>query len=251
MALFGSSTQAVPEIAAVPRHIAIIMDGNGRWAKKRLLPRVAGHKRGLDAARNIVTACRQMGVEYLTLFAFSTENWRRPQDEVSFLMELFLRALESEVERLLENNIRLHVVGNRARFAPQLNERIAVAEAKTAANDGLVLTIAADYGGRWDVLQAANALLAEGATRIEEADLATRLSMAYAPEPDLFIRTGGEQRISNFLIWQLAYSELYFTDALWPDFDAKALDEAIASYRDRERRFGRTSEQLPEAQRRG
>jgi len=241
----------VPEIAAVPRHIAIIMDGNGRWAKKRLLPRVAGHKRGLDAARNIVTACRQMGVEYLTLFAFSTENWRRPQDEVSFLMELFLRALESEVERLLENNIRLHVVGNRARFAPQLNERIAVAEAKTAANDGLVLTIAADYGGRWDVLQAANALLAEGATRIEEADLATRLSMAYAPEPDLFIRTGGEQRISNFLIWQLAYSELYFTDALWPDFDAKALDEAIASYRDRERRFGRTSEQLPEAQRRG
>jgi len=251
VALFGSSTQAVPEIAAVPRHIAIIMDGNGRWAKKRLLPRVAGHKRGLDAARNIVTACRQMGVEYLTLFAFSTENWRRPQDEVSFLMELFLRALESEVERLLENNIRLHVVGNRARFAPQLNERIAVAEAKTAANDGLVLTIAADYGGRWDVLQAANALLAEGATRIEEADLATRLSMAYAPEPDLFIRTGGEQRISNFLIWQLAYSELYFTDALWPDFDAKALDEAIASYRDRERRFGRTSEQLPEAQRRG
>ncbi|TDR73839.1 undecaprenyl pyrophosphate synthetase [Paludibacterium purpuratum] len=251
MALFGSSTQAVPPVAAVPRHVAIIMDGNGRWAKKRLLPRVAGHKRGLDAARNVVTACRKLGVEYLTLFAFSTENWRRPQDEVSFLMELFLRALESEVGRLLENNIRLRVVGNRERFAPSLVERIAAAEARTAGNSGLVLTIAADYGGRWDVLQAVNTLLAEGATQIDEAALSERLTMAYAPEPDLFIRTGGEERISNFLIWQLAYSELYFTDELWPDFDADSLDRAIASYRERERRFGRTSEQLPEAQRRG
>ncbi|WP_133682649.1 isoprenyl transferase [Paludibacterium purpuratum] len=249
--MFGSSTQAVPPVAAVPRHVAIIMDGNGRWAKKRLLPRVAGHKRGLDAARNVVTACRKLGVEYLTLFAFSTENWRRPQDEVSFLMELFLRALESEVGRLLENNIRLRVVGNRERFAPSLVERIAAAEARTAGNSGLVLTIAADYGGRWDVLQAVNTLLAEGATQIDEAALSERLTMAYAPEPDLFIRTGGEERISNFLIWQLAYSELYFTDELWPDFDADSLDRAIASYRERERRFGRTSEQLPEAQRRG
>jgi undecaprenyl diphosphate synthase len=237
-------------VSSVPRHIAIIMDGNGRWAKKRLLPRVAGHKRGLDAAREIVTACRKHGVEYLTLFAFSTENWRRPQDEVSFLMELFLRALESEIERLDKNNIRLRVVGNRERFNPALIERIALAEAKTAGNDGLVLTIAADYGGRWDVMQAVNALIAEGAQQIDERDLAGRLSMAYAPEPDLFIRTGGEQRISNFLVWQLAYTELYFTDGLWPDFDAAELDKAIASYQQRERRFGRTSEQLPEAQRR-
>lgn len=251
MSLFGSSTQIVPEVGTVPRHIAIIMDGNGRWAKKRLLPRVAGHKRGLDAAREIVTACRRQGVEYLTLFAFSTENWRRPQDEVSFLMELFLRALESEIERLDANNIRLRVIGSRERFGDSLAERIASAEARTAGNDGLVLTIAADYGGRWDVLQAANALLAEGVTRLTEEALTERLSMAYAPEPDLFIRTGGEQRISNFLIWQLAYSELYFTDALWPDFDADALERAIDSYRERERRFGRTSEQLPEAQRRG
>jgi undecaprenyl diphosphate synthase len=251
VALFGSSTQVVPEVATVPRHIAIIMDGNGRWAKKRLLPRVAGHKRGLDAAREIVTACRRQGVEYLTLFAFSTENWRRPQDEVSFLMELFLRALESEVERLDANNIRLRVVGSRERFSDSLAERIAAAEARTVGNDGLVLTIAADYGGRWDVLQAANALIAEGATRLTEENLSERLSMTYAPEPDLFVRTGGEQRISNFLIWQLAYTELYFTDELWPDFDAASLDRAIASYRERERRFGRTSEQLPEAQRRG
>ncbi|WP_215782683.1 MULTISPECIES: polyprenyl diphosphate synthase [unclassified Paludibacterium] len=249
--MFGSSTQVVPDAPVVPRHIAIIMDGNGRWAKKRLLPRVAGHKRGLDAARNIVTACRKLGVEYLTLFAFSTENWRRPQDEVSFLMELFLRALESEVERLQDNNIRLRVVGNRERFAPSLVERIAAAETRTAANTGLVLTIAADYGGRWDVLQAANALVADGVTQIDEAALASRLAMSYAPEPDLFIRTGGEQRISNFLIWQLAYAELYFTDELWPDFDAGALDRAIVSYRERERRFGQTSEQLPEARRRG
>jgi undecaprenyl diphosphate synthase len=251
VALFGSSTQAIPEVESVPRHIAIIMDGNGRWAKKRLLPRVAGHKRGLDAAREIVTACRKRGVEFLTLFAFSTENWRRPQDEVTFLMELFLRALENEVERLDTNNIRLRVIGSRERFGASLAERIAAAEARTADNDGLVLTIAADYGGRWDVLQAVNALLAEGAGAMTEEALSARLAMSYAPEPDLFIRTGGEQRISNFLIWQLAYAELYFTDALWPDFDAGALDAAIAAYRERERRFGRTSEQLPDAQRRG
>jgi undecaprenyl diphosphate synthase len=198
-----------------------------------------------------VTACRKQGVEFLTLFAFSTENWRRPQDEVTFLMELFLRALENEVERLDTNNIRLRVIGSRERFGASLAERIAAAEARTANNDGLVLTIAADYGGRWDVLQAVNGLLAEGASALTEAELSARLSMAYAPEPDLFIRTGGEQRISNFLIWQLAYAELYFTDALWPDFDAGALDVAIAAYRERERRFGRTSEQLPDAQRRG
>jgi undecaprenyl diphosphate synthase len=226
------------------------MDGNGRWAKKRLLPRVAGHRKGLEAVRETVSSCAELGVEYLTLFAFSTENWRRPQDEVSFLMDLFLRVLESEVERLDRNQIRLRVIGARDRFAPLLAERIAAAEAKTANNTGLTLTIAADYGGRWDILQAVNGLVADGAQEITEVELASRLSMAYAPEPDLFIRTGGETRISNFLLWQLAYTELHFTDLLWPDFDRKALDAAIASFRKRERRFGRTSEQLPESLRR-
>ena len=226
------------------------MDGNGRWAKKRFLPRVAGHKRGLEAVRATVAACTELWVQYLTLFAFSTENWRRPSDEVSFLMDLFLRALEHEVAKLAGNNIRLRVIGSRERLAPSLVERIEAAEARTAGNTGLVLTIAADYGGRWDILQAANSLLSEGCTSLDEAALTGRLSMAYAPEPDLFIRTGGEQRISNFLLWQLAYAELYFTDTLWPDFDRAALELAIDSYRQRERRFGRTSEQLPKTLRR-
>ncbi|KZE34916.1 polyprenyl diphosphate synthase [Crenobacter luteus] len=248
--MFGSSTQTIPNVPEVPRHVAIIMDGNGRWAKKRFLPRVAGHRKGLEAVRDTVSACSELGVGYLTLFAFSTENWRRPQEEVSFLMDLFLRALENEVDRLARNNIRLKVIGARERFAPELAERIAAAEARTAGNGGLTLTIAADYGGRWDILQAANAALAAGATTLDEATLAAHLSMAYAPEPDLFIRTGGETRISNFLMWQLAYTELYFTDLLWPDFGRAALDAAFASYRRRERRFGRTSEQLPEGLRR-
>jgi undecaprenyl diphosphate synthase len=227
------------------------MDGNGRWAKKRFLPRVAGHKRGLEAVRATVKACSDLGVDFLTLFAFSTENWRRPEEEVSFLMELFFVALEREVERLHRNNIRLKVIGARARFSSAILARIDAAEHLTAANTGLTLTIAADYGGRWDVLQAVAKLQAQGVSTIDEAALAANLSTAYAPEPDLFIRTGGEQRISNFLLWQLAYSELYFTDLLWPDFDRTALDAALSSYRARERRFGRTSEQLPEAQRRG
>ena len=248
--MFGSSTKDVPEVRCVPRHIAIIMDGNGRWAKKRFLPRVAGHKKGLDTVREIVTACKELGVECLTLFAFSTENWRRPQDEVSFLMDLFLRALENEVSKLHANNIRLRVLGSRERFSPALAERIQAAEDKTAGNDGMILSIAADYGGRWDVLNAVNGLIADGVSQITEENLAERLSTHWAPEPDLFIRTGGEQRISNFLLWQLAYSELYFTDLLWPDFDRAALDNALASYRERERRFGRTSEQLPAQQRR-
>ncbi|HJU49442.1 MAG TPA: isoprenyl transferase [Pseudogulbenkiania sp.] len=248
--MFGSSTSSIPDVRPVPRHIAIIMDGNGRWAKKRFLPRVAGHKKGLSAVREVVAGCQELGVEYLTLFAFSTENWRRPQDEVSFLMDLFLSALENEVEKLHSSNIRLKVIGDRSRFAPRIVERITAAESRTATNDGLVLTIAADYGGRWDMLQAVNQLIGEGAGVITEEALADRLSMAYAPEPDLFIRTGGEQRISNFLLWQLAYSELYFTDLLWPDFDKGALAEAVQSYRCRERRFGRTSEQLPASMRR-
>lgn len=249
--MFASSTQNVPEASVVPRHIAIIMDGNGRWAKKRFMPRVAGHKQGLDAVRNTVKTCASLGVSYLTLFAFSTENWRRPQEEVSFLMGLFLGALEREVEKLHGSNIRLRVIGSRERFSSEINKRIDEAEARTAANSGLVLTIAADYGGRWDIMQAANRALADGVRELDEAAINDRLSMAYAPEPDLFIRTGGEQRISNFLMWQLAYTELFFTETLWPDFDDKALNAAIASFHSRERRFGRTSEQLPENQRRG
>ncbi|WP_137718241.1 isoprenyl transferase [Methylobacillus flagellatus] len=247
MAIFSSSTQTVPTTAATPRHIAIIMDGNGRWAKKRLLPRIAGHKRGMDAVRDIVKHAATRGVDYLTLFAFSSENWRRPADEVSFLLGLFVEALKYEVSKLHDNGIRLIMIGDRSRFDAALREQIMAAEVLTAANTGLTLTIAVNYGGRWDVMQAMQRLLAEQGAQsadLDEQALASYLSMAYAPEPDLFIRTGGEQRISNFLLWQLAYTELYFTDTLWPDFNAAALDLAITSYQQRERRFGRTSDQL-------
>jgi undecaprenyl diphosphate synthase len=247
LAIFSSSTQSVPATSAVPRHIAVIMDGNGRWAKKRFLPRIAGHKRGVEVVRDMVKECATLGVEYLTLFAFSSENWRRPQEEVSFLMGLFMEALKHEVGKLHQNNIRLIMIGDRSRFDAALCAQIDEAERTTAANTGLVLTIAANYGGRWDLMQAMNRMqLAhpELAGRFEESHLIPYLSMHYAPEPDLFIRTGGEERISNFLLWQLAYSELYFTDTLWPDFNHKAFSQAIKSYQNRERRFGRTSEQL-------
>ncbi|WP_026224479.1 polyprenyl diphosphate synthase [Methyloversatilis thermotolerans] len=234
----------------VPRHIAIIMDGNGRWARRRFMPRVAGHRKGVEAVRAVVRRCAERGVGYLTLFAFSSENWRRPADEVNFLMQLFVRALEDEVARLHENGIRLRVIGDLSRFEPRLIELIHKAEALTAANSGLNLTIAANYGGRWDILQAAERMMKAQPERREgfsEDDLSAHLSMAFAPEPDLFIRTGGEQRISNFLLWQLAYTELYFTEALWPEFNAESIDAAIASYQQRERRFGRTSEQVQAA----
>jgi undecaprenyl diphosphate synthase len=247
MTIFSSSTISIPERSSVPRHIAIIMDGNGRWAKKRFLPRVAGHRRGLEAVRSVTKACVQQEVGFLTLFAFSSENWRRPKDEVSFLMELFVMALEQEVAKLHENNVRLRVIGDRSSFEPRLTRLIEQGERLTEGNSGLTLTIAANYGGRWDLLQAVNRMVAqfpELAGNYREADLAPYLSMSYAPEPDLFIRTGGEQRISNFLVWQLAYTEFYFTEELWPDFDARALARAIKSYQARERRFGRTSEQL-------
>jgi undecaprenyl diphosphate synthase len=247
-----STTVAVPDVANIPKHLAIIMDGNGRWATKRFLPRVAGHSQGLNTVREIVKECGDLGVEYLTLFAFSSENWRRPAEEVGFLMKLFLTALEKEVSRLDKNNVRLRVVGDLTRFDQQIQERVVQAEETTANNTGLNLTIAANYGGRWDMLQAVSACLKanpsitpEGVT---EALLTPHLSMSYAPEPDLFIRTGGEQRISNFLLWQLAYTELYFTDLLWPDFDAKALQVSFAWYRERERRFGRTSAQVIDAE---
>ncbi|MGZ3181527.1 MAG: polyprenyl diphosphate synthase [Telluria sp.] len=246
--IFKSSTTAIPEVAKVPRHIAIIMDGNGRWATKRFLPRVAGHVKGVEAVRDVVEACALRGVEYLTLFAFSSENWRRPQDEVSFLMKLFVTALDREVSKMHANNIRLKVVGDLSRFGPELQQMIAAAERKTANNTRLTVTVCANYGGRWDILQAARKMATAhpDAAEFTEEQLAPHLAMAYAPEPDLFIRTGGEQRISNFLLWQLAYSELYFSDEFWPDFSADSLDRAIASYQNRERRFGRTGDQLAE-----
>jgi len=251
--MFTSTTRVIPEPRSVPRHVAIIMDGNGRWANRRLLPRVAGHRKGVEALRAAVRASVEQGVEYLTVFAFSSENWRRPADEVSILMDLFARALEVEVAKLHANRIRLKVVGETSRFDPRIRDLIVAGEALTAENDRLTLTVAANYGGRWDVAQAARRYFAAN----PDALVANRplvpeafepyLAMAYAPEPDLFIRTGGEKRISNFLLWQLAYTELYFTDTLWPDFDAATLRLAIESFGTRERRFGRTSEQVQAA----
>ena len=244
----SSSTREIPEAPAVPSHVAIIMDGNGRWATSRYLPRVTGHVKGVEAVRGIVRACMERQIRYLTLFAFSSENWRRPPDEVSTLMRLFATALEREVSKLHANNIRLKVVGDLSRFDASLQELIAAAESRTENNTALTVTICANYGGRWDMMQAMGkmAQAMPGKTDFTELDIAPYLAMSYAPEPDLFIRTGGEQRISNFLLWQLAYTELYFTDTFWPDFDAAALDAAIASYQERERRFGRTSAQLVE-----
>ena len=247
MGFFSSSTQVIPESVQIPNHIAVIMDGNGRWARKRFLPRVAGHKRGVETVRDIVKQCAKLDVKFLTLFAFSSENWRRPDDEVSFLMGLFMDALKREVAKLHENNIRLVLIGDRSRFSPELVKHIKASEKLTAKNTGLTLTIAANYGGRWDILQATNQMIAKNANKVEaftEEDLSPHLAMHYAAEPDLFIRTGGEKRVSNFLLWQLAYTEFYFTDTLWPDFDTKAFQLAIQSYQKRERRFGRTSEQL-------
>jgi undecaprenyl diphosphate synthase len=243
-----SSTQSIPEVRAIPRHVAIIMDGNGRWAGKRMMPRVAGHSEGLGAVRKIVQECRLIGVEYLTIFAFSSENWRRPPEEVGFLMKLFLKSLKGEVSRLAENDIRLRLIGDLSRFDPAIQEMVQFAQEKTGACKALTLTIAANYGGRWDILQAMRRCLELNPNlqpeQVTEELLAPHLSMAYAPEPDLFIRTGGEQRVSNFLLWQLAYTELYFTDVLWPDFDEAELRKAFNWFSQRERRFGRTSAQL-------
>ena len=248
--MFSSSTEVVPDPRETPRHVAIIMDGNGRWARKRMLPRVAGHKRGVEAVREVIRGCADQGIEYLTLFAFSSENWRRPADEVTFLMQLFMLALEQEVAKLHHNSIRFKVIGDLSRFEPKLVELIRQGERLTADNKRCTLTVAANYGGRWDMANAVKRMLAEHPERAAGFDpeaLTPYLSMSYAPEPDLFIRTGGEQRISNFLLWQLAYTELYFTDQLWPDFNRESLSQAIDSYRQRERRFGRTSEQLQAA----
>ena len=254
--VFKSSTRDIPEPLAMPRHVAIIMDGNGRWSKQRLLPRVAGHHRGVEAVRTTVRAAIERGIEYLTLFAVSSENWRRPADEVSILMDLFLRSLELEVAKLHDSGIRFRTIGDLAPFNPRIRDLVAAAETMTAQNTRLTLTVAANYGGRWDIAQAAQRFFAAHPWRaagepIPPEALEPYLALDYAPEPDLFIRTGGEQRISNFMLWQLAYTELYFTDLLWPDFDAAALDAAVASFRTRERRFGRTSEQVQAAARQG
>lgn len=247
MSLGTSSTREIPDTGAMPQHIAIIMDGNGRWARQRLMPRMAGHKQGVETVRNVIKSCSDHGIEYLTLFAFSSENWRRPADEVSFLMQLFAGALEQEMAKLHENGIRFKVIGDMSRFESRIVEFIHQGEQLTASNSRLTLTIAANYGGRWDIMQAVNKMIKNSrdlSKQFKEEDLAQYLSMNHAPEPDLFIRTGGEYRISNFLLWQLAYTELYFTKTLWPDFNEKEFDLAIQSYQRRERRFGQTSEQI-------
>ncbi|QJQ52116.1 MULTISPECIES: isoprenyl transferase [Vitreoscilla] len=235
----------------IPRHIAIIMDGNGRWAKKRFMPRVMGHKQGVDALEETVKNCHDLGVECLTVFAFSTENWRRPADEVGFLMSLFLKSLKKQILRLHNKNIRLRLIGRRDRLGDAICQSIEEAEQLTAHNTGMVFAIAVDYGGQTDIVAAANAAIASGKTVLTEEDIQSHLALNDMPMPDLFIRTGGETRISNFLLWQLAYSELYFTDTLWPDFNAAALNQAIDSFGQRERRFGQTSEQLPVEKQRG
>ncbi len=238
------------EIRELPRHVAIIMDGNGRWAKKRFLPRTAGHQAGVSAVRNTIECCVEKGIGVLTLFAFSSENWRRPQKEVSVLMKLFFSTLEKETEKMLENGVRLRVIGDRNAFSEELQRRIAETERATWGNDKLNLLIAANYGGRWDILQAMRHIAADvekgvlSASAVTAELLESYLSFADLPGPDLFIRTGGEQRISNFTLWQLAYTELYFTPTLWPDFDKHSFTEALKDFAGRQRRFGLTGEQI-------
>lgn len=237
----------------MPRHVAIIMDGNGRWARKRMLPRYMGHREGVKAVRRIVESCRTQGIEVLTLFAFSSENWRRPKTEVGLLMELFLRTLRKEVARLHKNNVQLRFIGDRNAFNEKLHSLMDSAEVQTVDNNGMTLVIAANYGGRWDMANAARRLamqVASGEIKPEEIDselLGKELSVTDLPEPDLFIRTGGEQRISNFMLWQLAYTELYFTDLLWPDFDVSAFNESLQFFASRQRRFGKTGDQVEQA----
>jgi undecaprenyl diphosphate synthase len=240
MALFRSSA---PEAAPVPHHVAIVMDGNGRWAQKRLLPRLAGHRQGVTTLRQVVQWAMARGIRVLTVFAFSSENWKRPADEVSGLMALMAKALVREVPDLQTNGVRLHFPGDRSALAPEVAAGLVQAEADTASNSRLVLNVCFNYGGRWDLLQAAQALQTRGVP-LTEANLSSALALAHVPDPDLLIRTGGEQRISNFLLWQLAYSELYFSDRLWPDFDEAELDRALAAFAGRERRFGLTSAQV-------
>lgn len=229
--------------SSVPHHVAIVMDGNGRWAHRRLLPRVAGHRQGVESLRRCIRACAERGVQVLTVFAFSSENWSRPADEVSGLMDLLATALTREVPELKRAGIRLYFVGERSGLSERVRAGLAAAEAETADNKGMVLNVCFNYGGRWDIVQAAARVAAAGQPVTEES-LGRAMALAHVPDPDLLIRTGGEQRISNFLLWQCAYSELFFSDRLWPEFDEVALDEALAAFGQRERRFGKTSAQV-------
>ena len=234
----------------LPRHVAIIMDGNGRWAHRRQLPRIAGHRAGVENVRVIVKYCAEAGIDTLTLFAFSSENWRRPPTEVKLLFELFVLVLEQEIERLHDAGVRLRVVGDRAPFPRNLQRCISRAEEKTSGNSHLNLVIAANYGGQWDIAQAVRKLAHQveqgllAADAITPEEIGSQLALADLPDPDLFIRSGGEQRISNYLLWQLAYTELYFTECLWPDFDTTEFEKALQSYATRQRRFGMTGEQV-------
>ena len=234
----------------IPQHVAVVMDGNGRWAKRRGLPRIAGHRRGVDAVRELVRGCGHRGVSYLTIFAFSSENWRRPPTEVEFLVELLISTLEGEIRKLHEGGVNLRIIGDLERFGSRVKMLVKNAQLLTSSNNKLNLTIAINYGGRWDVTQAVRRISSEvangrlGSGDINENLVQGYLSTAGMPEPDLFIRTGGESRISNFLLWQLAYTELYFTDVLWPDFDEVELERAMRSYAGRQRRFGQTGEQV-------
>jgi undecaprenyl diphosphate synthase len=237
----------------LPQHIAVIMDGNGRWAKQRHLPRVAGHKAGVKIVREIVKSCVDKEIKVLSLFAFSSENWRRPQQEVNYLMEIFLAALEREAKKLHKQNIQLRIIGDRSPFNAKLQQQMQQAEELTAGNTGMILVIAANYGGQWDIVEAMQKIAIEieqgrlTSSAISPSLIQATLATQDLPPPDLFIRTSGEQRISNFMIWQLAYTELYFTDVLWPDFNGEELDKALAFYASRERRFGCTSEQVSHA----
>lgn len=234
----------------LPHHIAIVMDGNGRWAKKRFMPRFAGHKSGLNATRDVVQSCSDMGVGALTLFAFSSENWKRPRLEVRMLLDLFMSSLQKEMTRLHDNNVRIRFIGDLSAFSKKLQKLIAESERETAHNNGLELRIAVNYGGRWDIVNAMQGIAAQvldGSIKPDDIDVdlvSSNMSLSDLPEPDLFIRTGGEQRISNFILWQLAYTELYFTDILWPDFDKKELQQALDAFASRQRRFGKTGEQI-------
>jgi undecaprenyl diphosphate synthase len=242
----GESTAA----AGMPRHVAIIMDGNGRWAQQRRRPRAMGHRAGAETVRRIVDACGRRGISVLTLFAFSSENWRRPKTEVSMLMDLFMRTLEKEVRRLHRHKVQLRFIGDLSAFSDALQERMRSAVELTAGNQGMILQIAVNYGGRWDIAQALRKLavrVSNGeleAGSLDIGQIESELSTAGLPEPDLFIRTGGERRISNFLLWQLAYTELYFTEVLWPDFSVEEFDRALEWFAGRQRRFGRTGEQV-------
>jgi len=234
----------------LPQHVCIIMDGNGRWAKKRLMPRTFGHRKGVEITRRAIEFFARAGVRYLTLFAFSSENWNRPEDEVSTLMELFVQSLKENSAELNDKNIRIRFIGNRDAFPRALQDQIAESEALTEDKELMILNIAANYGGRWDILNAVRTIASKAVkgelalNQIDQASLESALSLAHTPDPDLFIRTGGEQRVSNFLLWQLAYTELYFTEVLWPDFSEQEMQKALTAYSRRQRRYGKTVEQI-------